>query len=112
MSRIDEAMKRVSQGSHPGRGPARGTEVSLRLAEDFTLNEYPPEGRGAARLEVAITHESPIPQEARISSAPFQSGKLRVRTFVDKELDRKLVVGSTRDVVSTEQYPSTGRYTS
>jgi len=68
MSRIDEAMRRVSQAPHTGRGHTRGTDGSgsLRLADDVTLNEYPLEGRAGARVEMTIASEPRVAAEPRI----------------------------------------------
>ena len=63
MSRIDEAMKRASQMPHAGRGAMRATESPLRLAEDFTLNEYPLEARG-----VAVYGDRPGPTYSSLNS--------------------------------------------
>jgi len=104
MSRIDEAMKRASQGHHGGRAVTRTSDSSLRLAEDFTLNEYPLERAGAARVE-AIIDEARIPaHEARAFRTPLQTEKPPSIILPDLERQAKLVVGASHDSVSTEQY--------
>jgi len=106
MSRIDEAMRRASQAHHTGRGHTRGTDGSgsLRLADDYTLNEYPLEGRAAARVEMTIATEPRISAEPRIVTAPLQKQNGRARTSLEYESNSKLLVGAARDRVSTEQY--------
>jgi len=104
MSRIDEAMRRASQVPHTGRGPTRGTDGPLRLAEDFTLNEYPLESRTISRVDVTIGPDPRVFQQHGVEASPLQSTKRRPRAWIDQESNRKLVVGANPDVVSTEQY--------
>jgi hypothetical protein len=74
MSRIDEAMRRASQAPHTARGHTRGADGSgsLRLADDVTLNEYPLEGRAAARVEMTIASEPRVAAEPRIVTTPLK----------------------------------------
>jgi capsular exopolysaccharide synthesis family protein len=106
MSRIDEAMRRASHAPYTGRGPTRGADGSgsLRLAEDFTLNEYPLEARAGARVEKTLASEPRVPAEPRILTTPNQSQKRRARMPLDQESNAKLVVGAARNMVSAEQY--------
>ena len=106
MSRIDEAMRRVSQAPHTGRGHTRGTDGSgsLRLADDVTLNEYPLEGRAGARVEMTIASEPRVAAEPRIVTTPLKRQNGRARTSLQHESNGKLVVGAARDTVSSEQY--------
>lgn len=107
MSRIDEAMKRASQAPHAGRG-TRGSEASLRLAEDYTLNEYPLEGRGVARAEVTFapeartTHEVRISQESRVT--PHHAEKRLPTNVLEGESNAQLVISPSCDAVFAEQY--------
>src|SRR5262245_16176319 len=100
MSRIDEALKRASQSSSPsGKEFHRTTETPLRLAEDVTLNEYPPEiGSSVARPERISAHvEFPAPRVAQVEDqvVPKHSGLPG---------DQKLVSAETPNAVSVEQY--------
>lgn len=103
MSRIDEALRRASQGSGPGRATAR-SEAPLRRAEEFTINEYPGEGRvSAARVDGTEFRPEPSspppfapvehrePEVRQPSAMPFVAG------------NEKLVVARKNDI-STEQY--------
>ena len=45
MSRIDEALKRASQGPLVGRIPAKRTDSPVRLGDEFALGDYPLESR-------------------------------------------------------------------
>jgi capsular exopolysaccharide synthesis family protein len=108
MSRIDEAMKRASHGHHVGRAATRTNDSSLRLAEEFTLNEYPLESRGAARADV-MTQEPRIAHEVRPVNVPPVNAPLHTENappcmLADLESQAKLVIGALRNVVSTEQY--------
>jgi protein-tyrosine kinase len=103
MSRIDEAMKRASHGHHVGRAATRTNDSSLRLAEEFTLNEYPLESRGVARVDVVAQEPRKAP-EVHPVSVPLHIENARPKTLVDLESQAKLVVGASRNVVSTEQY--------
>ena len=47
MSRIDEALKRLSQAPVVGRIATRGSDASVRLADEFTLSDYPLENRSS-----------------------------------------------------------------
>lgn len=102
MSRIDEAMKRASQMPQAGR-PTRVSESPLRLAEDFTLNEYPLESRGIVSAEKAPAPEAFVAPELRPMSAPVHNQKSRPKPRLERRANEKLV-GDARDAVSTEQY--------
>lgn len=100
MSRIDEALKRSSQGPLPGRGSShRSTETPLRLAEELTLNEYPVEVRAGAvhgeRAEASAA-DSASPASAR-KERPFVPGH-------GVSSQEKLVVVPEPDAVSIEQF--------
>lgn len=102
MSRIDEAMRRSSAGSHLSRATARPTDSALRLAEDFTLNEYPIEGQRRAPVEPVPVR--PETQEPVVQTPPRQRPHRSSKVLVNQEMNGKLVVGMARDVISTEQY--------
>src|SRR5262245_4074335 len=104
MSRIDEALRRVSLGPYARRGPTQRDDGALLLAEDCTLDEYPREGRASAQKDVAIAQTTPMAREPGSRNAPSQPAQPRSRAFVNPALNDKLVVGATCDVVSTEQY--------
>ena len=99
MSRIDEALKRSSQGPLPGRGSShRSTETPLRLAEELTLNEYPIEVRGASHGERA---------EAAAAGSASPASARKERPFVPGHgvsSQEKLVVVPEPDAVSIEQF--------
>ena len=60
MSRIDEALKRASQGPLVGRIPARGSDVPARVSDEFGLNDYPLENRsGPVRVDAVSAHPEP-----------------------------------------------------
>ena len=103
MSRIDEAMRRASQAEHVSRGHSRGSESPLRLAEDFTLNEYPLEGRGATSVEPAIKPEFRTAEPLPLAQPLLRERRLAT-TSLDQEANGKLVVGPNSDSVFTEQY--------
>lgn len=109
MSRIDEAMRRSSLGSHPGRGGARSNEGGLRLAEDFTLNEYPLEDLTPRPVDivpakpVGILTEPRVLPQPHLHTASVSAAAPHSKVASALELDPKLILGS-RDMVSTEQY--------
>jgi protein-tyrosine kinase len=100
MSRIDEAMKRSSLAPHAARGPARGVDGALRLAEDLTLNEYPLEGQRRTHVETAL----PKAQEPLVQSTPRPRPRHTTKILGHQDSHGKLVVGGTPDAASTEQY--------
>jgi capsular exopolysaccharide synthesis family protein len=102
MSRIDEAMRRSSPGSHLGRAPARPNDSALRLAEDFTLNEYPVETQRRGAKEPVRVEAQELPLQSPSRQRPHEQRSAKV--VVNQEQNGKLVVGLARDVVSTEQY--------
>jgi len=99
MSRIDEALKRASQGALVGRIPARASESSVRLSDEFTLADYPLENRnGHGRADAVRT-----PSESLLVSRV----QVRARTSsLSPDLGRKgkLVVGSDNNAAFIEQY--------
>lgn len=103
MSRIDEAMKRSSFGSHSGRGQTRANDGALRLAEDFTLNEYPDESV-PSRVETAFSDSHGTPQERRIPPPRLPSSERPAKALITGKPNAKLVVEGARDPVSVEQY--------
>src|SRR5262245_56098502 len=99
MSRIDEALKRASHSPLAGRGHSRGTDAPLRLADEFTLNEYPQETRdskgssepGSVRADhAAVVH---VRSDSRLS-----------QIAVHLESNSKLVVGRECAQPIIEQY--------
>ena len=102
MSRIDEALKRVSQGAVTSRA-GRSGDASLRLADELTIEQYPREPRSTneavelpqRRREGARPDRSPIP-------ADRQSTQAKVR--IAPESNSRVILGGERDAVSLEQY--------
>ena len=99
MSRIDEALKRASQGPLVGRISTNGSEASVRLADEFTLADYPIESRnGEVRGESLIVppEASSPPRDQRHALASTLSARTGLRS--------KLVVGQDTNVLVVEQY--------
>jgi capsular exopolysaccharide synthesis family protein len=101
MSRIDEALKRASQGPLAPRSH-RAAEAPLRLADEFTLNDYPVENRThptpVERLDLPM-NPSPVPVLTPVRSEPRPTAP-----SVDFQPNDKLVVGPAPNHVSMEQY--------
>lgn len=104
MSRIDEALKRASQGLLPGRSASRTSEAPLRLAEESTLNDYPPESRsGSVRLQraaeasvdYAVAPAAPAEEKPAFRHAPGTR---------NLEASEKLMLGRMPNPLSKEQY--------
>jgi len=99
MSRIDEALKRASQGPLVGRIPAKRTDSPVRLGDEFALGDYPLESRnGNARTDsVAVQPEAPL--SPRVQAAAVSS-----RISADISQKPKLVVGPDTNTPFIEQY--------
>ena len=101
MSRIDEALKRASQGPLARNA---GRIVEVRRADDRVLDEYPVESR------VPVPNDRAERPERRVSSPPARPvapaveppppARLRVRPGMSE----KLVIAHGCDPVSLEQY--------
>jgi len=99
MSRIDEALKRASQGPLVGRIPAKRTDAPVRLGDEFGLGDYPIESRnGNARSD-----SSPVQPEASPGSR-VQAGGVSSRLSTDISQKAKLVVGPDTNAPFIEQY--------
>jgi protein-tyrosine kinase len=99
MSRIDEALKRASQGPLVGRISTKGTDASVRLADEFALGDYPLESRnGNVPGEFPSVHSDP-PIPARIQVRPSASS---LSPNIGQKA--KLVVGSDNSAIFIEQY--------
>jgi len=101
MSRIDEALKRASQGPRGGLVPARSGESPVRVTEDYTPSDYPLESRSTPtrvdRSEVPFEYPAPaLPRPEPRGPAPVVS-----RTVTPNE---KLALGTAQNPVSSEQY--------
>jgi protein-tyrosine kinase len=101
MSRIDEALKRASQGPLVGRIPAKRPDAPVRLGDEFALGDYPLESRsGNVRSDTPVGHP-----EASPSPPPrVQAAGLSARRSVDISQQAKLVVGSETSPFFLEQY--------
>ena len=80
MSRIDEALKRASQGPSTSRSSYRGAEVPLRLAEETTLNEYPLERSNLPvvdRADAPAEHAAVAPRRSAICKRGSHSTRTR-----------------------------------
>ena len=97
MSRIDEALKRASQSPVVGRISTKGTDPSQRVADEFTLSDYPLEGRNSVPVESSsVQPEAPIPSPQIRSSAS--------RLLPSNGQASKLVIGSANNALFVEQY--------
>ena len=103
MSRIDEALKRASQGSVTSRVPSRGGDGTLRLAEELTIEQYPQEARGAEP-----ERREPRPAPPHVDDAAFKMARREVRStppqHVGIQSNSKLIVDPSHDNLSLEQY--------
>lgn len=101
MSRIDEALKRASQGPLVGRIPAKRTDSPVRLGDEFALGDYPLEGRNGNGRGDSL----PMPPEAPSAPAPrVQTSGLSTRLSTDISQTSKLVVGPETNAFFLEQY--------
>jgi len=101
MSRIDEALKRASQGPVAGRIPAKAPDAPVRLSDEFTLGDYPLEGRSSnVRGDSLSLQPEPPPVAARIPVRPPAASFLPPTVSPSA----KLVVGSENGGVFLEQY--------
>jgi capsular exopolysaccharide synthesis family protein len=98
MSRIDEALNRASQGELVGRVSTKGTDASVRLANEFALSDYPLETRkGTLGADSPSFRPEPSPSRIQVrASAPV------VATNIAQTA--KLVVGPDNDPIFVEQY--------
>jgi len=98
MSRIDEALKRASQSPVVGRISTKGTDPSQRVADEFTLSDYPLEGRTSSvpAESLSVQPEAPIPSPQIRSSAS--------RLLPSNGQASKLVIGSANNALFVEQY--------
>jgi len=97
MSRIDEALKRASQGPVAGRGTGRVVDPPLRLADELTLDEYPLESKAASER-----HDRVVAQTDQVTAAKTDDRSRLARLIASS--NEKLVVGAGRNHVSLEQY--------
>jgi protein-tyrosine kinase len=102
MSRIDEALKRVSQGPVSPRA-TRASDAPLRLADELTIEQYPHESGATVGTATAppvarrrSVGERPVTVPARESIAP--------RFKIDPDSNSKVIIGAERNHVSLEQY--------
>jgi capsular exopolysaccharide synthesis family protein len=108
MSRIDEALKRASQGQVVGRSPSRPADVAFRRNDDF-LGDYPLENkseswkaRESLENRPTLHREFPPPVSEALPPAPI--ARPAPRGSNSFEANHKLVVGPERSPISTEQY--------
>jgi protein-tyrosine kinase len=105
MSRIDEALRRISQGPAQ-RGPSRVTDPSSRRADEMPIEQYPRESNATPdQAGPTSDRRSPVAtyREARnIAPAVHEGG--RSRLHLDARAAARLVVGKDRDPLSLEQY--------
>jgi len=99
MSRIDEALKRASQGPLVGRIATRGTDASLRHADEFTLSDYPLENRNSHFRPDTLAPQPQPPATARVQVRPAPADLM-----ADISQRTKLVVGATGNAAFLEQY--------
>src|SRR5262245_11228392 len=99
MSRIDEALKRASQGPLVGRISAKGTDAAVHQAEEFSLGDYPLEGRN-----VNGRGDVPSLQPERSSPPPIHVRSLASSLTADISQKAKLVVGPDTNELIVEQY--------
>ncbi len=99
MSRIDEALKRASQGPVVGRISAKGSDASVRLADEFGLGDYPLESRNGN-----VPGESPSVQPEPSIPSPIQVRASTVNLSPNILERAKLVVGSANNAIFVEQY--------
>jgi capsular exopolysaccharide synthesis family protein len=99
MSRIDEALKRASQGPLVGRIPAKRTDAPVRLGDEFALGDYPLESRNANARS-----DSPAVQPETSPTPRVQAGGVPSRLSADISQRPKLVVGPDTDASFLEQY--------
>ena len=103
MSRIDEALKRASHGPLAGRISSKGTDSAVRLADEFTLSDYPVETRNVNVRGDAVSVQPEPSQPARIQVRPSASG-LSQNTPLSQNQSAKLVVGADNNGIFLEQY--------
>ena len=99
MSRIDEALKRASQGPLVCRISTKETEAPVRLADEFTLGEYPLESRdgNAPGESLGVRPEAKTPSRVQVhASAASLSPNILEKA--------KLVGGSDNSAIFVEQY--------
>ena len=103
MSRIDEALKRASHGPLAGRISSKGTDSAVRLADEFTLSDYPVETRTVNVRGDAVSSQPEPSQPARIQVRASASG-LSQSTLLSHHQSAKLVVGADNNGIFLEQY--------
>jgi protein-tyrosine kinase len=103
MSRIDEALRRVSQSPGP-RATSRPAEVPLRLADELTIEQYPREPRGIP--EPVDVPPTPAPREEPFLSRPDPTpASLKPASLkIDANANSRLIVGREKNPMSLEQY--------
>jgi capsular exopolysaccharide synthesis family protein len=97
MSRIDEALKRASQGPLASRSSYRSAEA-LRLAEETTLNEYPLE-----RSNLPVADRADAPSEHAVV-VPRRGEPRRPVEAIQLPSNERLVTGPTTNSMSIEQF--------
>jgi len=103
MSRIDEALKRASHGPLAGRISSKGTDSAVRLADEFTLSDYPVETRSVNVRGDAVSLQPEPSQPARVQVRASASS-LPQSTPLSHDQSAKLVVGADNSGIFLEQY--------